>query len=246
MKRPRWQVLLGFGLLALSAATYGSSWLIFRDTRDVGFYLLQDLGFLPIQVLIVTLIVDGFMRSRTKQIMLRKMNMVIGAFFSEAGVELVRRFGGFNRDIARLRGGLAVAPGWSDRDFASAAARQGAFDFELALAAGDLSGLKAMLLSRREFFLRLLENPNLLEHDTFTDLLWAVFHLTEELACRPDLGALSTADTKHIEADMKRAYALLVAEWIAYMRHLRRDYPYLYSLAVRMNPFNPDARAEVS
>jgi len=30
--------------------------------------------------------------------------------------------------------------------------------------------------------LGLLGNPNLLEHDSFTDLLWAVFHLMEELS----------------------------------------------------------------
>ena len=37
----------------------------------------------------------------------------------------------------------------------------------------------------------------------------------------------------------------LIAEWIAYMRHLKSDYPYLYSLAVRTNPFDPNASAEV-
>jgi hypothetical protein len=30
------------------------------------------------------------------------------------------------------------------------------------------------------------------------------------------------------------------------MRHLSVDYPYLFSLAVRTNPFDPDAIPEVS
>jgi hypothetical protein len=30
------------------------------------------------------------------------------------------------------------------------------------------------------------------------------------------------------------------------MRHLRDDYPYLFSLARRTNPFDPAARVEVS
>jgi hypothetical protein len=29
------------------------------------------------------------------------------------------------------------------------------------------------------------------------------------------------------------------------MQHLKSDYPYLYSLAVRMNPMDPEARPEV-
>ncbi|MEW6528109.1 MAG: hypothetical protein AB1444_15750 [Spirochaetota bacterium] len=45
----------------------------------------------------------------------------------------------------------------------------------------DLTGLKDFSYSHRNTMVRLLENPNLLEHDMFTDLLWAVFHLTEEL-----------------------------------------------------------------
>lgn len=30
------------------------------------------------------------------------------------------------------------------------------------------------------------------------------------------------------------------------MQHLRATYPYLFSLAVRTNPFNPDVKVEVS
>jgi hypothetical protein len=29
------------------------------------------------------------------------------------------------------------------------------------------------------------------------------------------------------------------------MEHLKNDYPYLFSLAVRTNPFNPNATVEV-
>ena len=91
----------------------------------------------------------------------------------------------------------------------------------------------------------LLENPNLLEHDTFTDTLWAVFHLTDELAHREDLKSLPETDVRHLSGDIDRAYKCIVAEWLEYMKHLKRDYPYLFSLAVRTNPFDPAARVEV-
>jgi hypothetical protein len=94
--------------------------------------------------------------------------------------------------------------------------------------------------------LDLLGNPSLLEHDEFTDLLWAVSHLTEELGARRSLTGLSAADLEHLSGDIKRAYGLLLREWVVYMRHLKEDYPYLFSLAVRMNPLNAEARAEIA
>ena len=51
----------------------------------------------------------------------------------------------------------------------------------------QLHELREFLLAKRPFILALLQNPSLLEHDTFTDLLWAVCHLTEELECRSDI-----------------------------------------------------------
>ena len=49
-----------------------------------------------------------------------------------------------------------------------------------------LVNLHNFLAKKREILLHLLENPNLLEHESFTDLLWAVFHLSDEL-CRAKL-----------------------------------------------------------
>ena len=87
----------------------------------------------------------------------------------------------------------------------------------------------------------LLGNPNLLEHDKFTDLLWSVFHLTDELVYREDFAGLPAADLQHLAQDLRRAFHLLVLEWLAYMQHLKHDYPYLFSLAIRTNPFDAEA-----
>lgn len=89
--------------------------------------------------------------------------------------------------------------------------------------------------------MRLLENPILLEHETFTDLLRAVFHLAKELASRKELDHLPDADYQHLANDIKRAYVLLVHQWLDYMRHLKDNYPFLFSLAMRTNPFDQKA-----
>jgi plasmid maintenance system killer protein len=84
-----------------------------------------------------------------------------------------------------------------------------------------------------------------LEHETFTELLRAVFHLTEELEKRNDLRQLPRADYEHLELDTERAYRILIYEWLQYMEYLMNEYPYLFSLALRTNPFDPNAKVEI-
>ncbi len=241
MKSLRTQMLMGLGLILLSAALYLLQIRIFQAERDTFFYLFQDLAFVPIQVLLVTVIVDQVLRIREKMAMLNKLNMVIGTFFSEVGSKLLREFAGFDQHFETVRQNLVVTRDWSDRRFTQAAREVSGFEFRIDATRGDLVALKAFLTGKRDFLLRLLENQNLLEHETFTDLLWAVFHLAEELEARSDLIRLPQSDAEHLSGDMKRAYVIVIVEWLAYMKHLKREYPYLFSLAVRTNPFDPKA-----
>ena len=48
---------------------------------------------------------------------------------------------------------------------------------------------------------------------------------------------LPEGDIEHLSLDIKRVFNRLVPEWIEYMRHLKEEYPYFFSLAVRTNPF---------
>ena len=90
------------------------------------------------------------------------------------------------------------------------------------------------------------QNPNLLEHESFTEALRAVFHLTEELESRRELTGLPEADRRHLAGDATRANARLVDEWLDYMKHLKDRYPYLFSLAIRTNPFDETASQVVT
>ena len=243
--RIAWPIALGGALLAMSIAIYFLQIAIFHRVEDTGFYLLQDLAFLPVQVLLVTLIIDRFLTRRAKQTMLAKMNMVIGAFYAEVGTELLKRLLAFDAKAAALGTGLVVKGDWSPRRFGDAIDMARRHPASIELRADDLDDLRGFLVARRDFLLRLLENPNLLDHDTFTDTLWAVFHLTEELMHRRDLKALPEPDLRHLAGDVSRAYRCIVAEWLSYMKHLQKAYPYLFSLAMRTNPFDPAARVEV-
>lgn len=45
---------------------------------------------------------------------------------------------------------------------------------------------------------------------------------------------------------LQRAYTAPANEWLNYIRRLKLAYSYLYSLAVRLNPLDPNARPEVT
>ena len=245
MKHLKWQILFGLSLVTLSVIVYLVQIVIFKTPRDTFFYIFQDLAFVPISVLMVTLIIDQVLRIREKRALLKKMNMVIGAFFSEVGTDLLKQFSCFDLHYDMIRGNLVISDKWSDQNFFQVKKQLKDFDYKLDSKEGDLEVLKKFLTGKRSFLLGLLENPNLLEHEAFTDLLWAVFHLTEELNSRADTTGLPDTDYKHLSGDIKRAYVLLISEWLSYMKHLKVDYPYLFSLAVRTNPFDPDALPEV-
>jgi hypothetical protein len=239
--RKRWYVLIAIGLALLSLALYLIQFAIFHNAHLIYFYMLLSLAFLPLEVLFVTLIIDWLLTDREKRLMLEKMNMVIGAFYGEVGTELLRRFMECDPGRDEKREKFAFPGGMSEVDIARLRGTIYSLKFVADADECDLDSLKEFLLGRRDFMIRLLENPMLLEHESFTDILWAVFHLAEELDARKDLHVLPVSDMKHITGDMSRAYERLAGGWLSYMRHLEKNYPYLFSLAARLNPFEEEA-----
>jgi hypothetical protein len=239
-----WQFNLALLLIASSVLVYVFYYVVFRDADFMAQTGILDLGFLPISVLLVTLVLDGLMSRREKLARLNKLNMVIGVFFSEVGTELLEVLSRFS-SAAELKKELANIREWSLNDFDQGIRRVKNYDMDLDLRPGDLQALKERLVEMRDFLLRLLENPTLLEHESFTELLWAVFHLVEELRYRPQLLNMRKADHRHLVQDIERVYALLIIQWLEYMKHLKLNYGYMFSLDVRINPFDPEARPEV-
>jgi voltage-gated potassium channel len=182
---------------------------------------------------------------RDMQVRKNKLNMVIGVFFSEVGLRLLAIFSAADPCLEDIRGKLMVTGKWSDQEFRKVSAEIRSYDCTIRVDAMDLVQLQAFSREKRDFLVRLLENPILLEHETFTELLRAVFHLAEELSYRADVSGLPASDRGHLAFDVKRAYTLLISEWLDYMRHLKINYPYLFSLALRTNPFDRQAQVVV-
>jgi len=223
-------------LLILSAGLYALQLALFRDARDTRFYLLQDLAFLPVQIAVVTIVVGKIINAREKRDRVAKTKMLAGTFFSELGNELL----GLLLPCAENRGELTlrlqVGQDWKPGDFQAAAASLREMRMPVSCPGDTLEAVKALLLRQRMSILVLSSNPALLEHEDFTDMLWAVFHLSDELTARGSLSGLAKADAAHLNADAERVLRALLLNWLCHMDHIRSEYPYLFLLAVQQNP----------
>lgn len=238
MKKINTTVVIFLGLIGLSIGVYCLQLFLFHSPRDTTFYFLQDVAFLPMQVAIVTVVLQNMISTREKRDRLKQLNMVISSFFGEVGTDIIVDLNEFNKDREAICVHLKINGQWNKKDFANAIEIVRAYNFPMDATVGDLTVLKSKLIEKHNFFHVMLQNQNLLEHETFSDMLWAVLHLMDEMIARDSLSDLPQADLNHLSQDIQRAYSTLLIEWINYMAHLKTAYPYLFSLAIRKNPFD--------
>lgn len=178
---------------------------------------------------------------RERRERIKKINMVLGVFYSEIGNHLLGLFSSYDPEIEHLRQHLLIKAGWTAREFRELQRIVSRHGYTVDMGRVDLVALRDLLAGRRNFLVRLLENPVLIEHEAFAETLLAIFHLAEELSYRPDLGQTTEGDAKHLAGDISRAYQSLLSRWLYYMENLEEHYPYLFSLALRINPFDLQA-----
>ena len=203
----------------------------------IGIILIGVGCFVGLAANVIELMID----ERERDMRMRNLNMLVGVFFSEVGTRLLRQFSAVDPVVDEIRSALIVSDNWSEADFARAQAVVHQHENRLDSRTIRLPELREFLTQQKGLMLSLLENPQIIEQEGFTPLLQAVFHLIEELAARDQLTTLPGADYHHLSGDINRVYGLLTKEWLTYMKHLKKNYPYLFSLAMRTNPFDVHA-----
>ena len=194
---------------------------------------------------VIASITDLFVNRREESLRQQKLDMVTGMFFSEMGNELLKRFTRLDPEAKTLHSVLKLSEEWKDEDFDKAYTVLKQHRLVIDSRRVDILALLEYLQNKADLLLRLIENPIIQEHEKFSELLRAVFHLRDELLNRSDLFKLPDSDRKHLEGDIARVYNLLIFEWLRYIRYLKKSYGYLFSLAMRVNPFGPEADAVV-
>lgn len=230
------KMLMVSALISVSLILYGMDYVLLGSAKELTIWFLGNLAFLPVYVIIVTLLIERVIKEREHQAVMQKLNMVIGVFFSEVGNRLLKELSAYVVAGDELKRHLLINGTWKEQEFSMALGYIRKSDITIDSSRCKKLELKSLLVEKRSFLVSLLENQNLLEHEEFTDLLWAVFHLAEELEARDTFENMPLTDIDHINGDIKRVFGHLSREWVMYVQHLKHDYPYLFSLAVRLNP----------
>lgn len=215
-------------LIALTFIIYIIEFYIFKNPRDIEFSFMSNLAFLPVQVLLITLLLEGISEYREKKKLLSKLNLIIGVFFSELGIKLFRNLMSFDLEKKELKKSVFHNTSWSHKDFKKAALTMIKKDYKIDCRSSDINSLKELLTEKNSFLTNLLSNSNLLEHDSFTDLLFALFHLSDELHLMDKIKVKDKDYYDHISKDMERVYRLLTYHFILYAEYIKGSYPYLY------------------
>ncbi|MBZ9687877.1 hypothetical protein G9F72_016220 [Clostridium estertheticum] len=244
MKKSDWRVKFSILLILSSVLLYSFHYFIFRDAHTIFIYLVGELAFIPIEVLLVSLVIDRVIKEREKESLIEKLNLIIGVYFNEVGTNILKYCTSIDPKVDEIANLLIVEATWEEKDFKKALEKCKNYNYEIEFCKIDLEKMNEFLLSKRGFLLRLLENPNLLEHETFTHLLTAVFHLEDELSSR-NLSELRDDENEHLELDIKRAYRASVSQWVMYMKHLKNTFPYLFVTAMSNNPFDKRTKEEI-
>jgi hypothetical protein len=82
MKRLSWEIQFGLSLILLSLVLYLFHYALFEDARHIILWTTTSVAFLPISVLFVTLIINRLLMRREKHLIMDKLNVLIGTFFS--------------------------------------------------------------------------------------------------------------------------------------------------------------------
>ena len=241
MKPGRWEISLGLFFLLMSIIVYSTKTVVFgaESFPDTVQYIFNALGFLFISVFMTTVVLNQLLMLRDKDERKEKTNIVRSTFFSELGTPFLRLASRTDPCQQQIYEIFTSNKPWHEvyAECIPLVDTKPVLDISCL----DLDALMSYLHGKRDFLLRLLENPIFLEHSDFTELLRALFHLTDELDSRPSLCALPESDVTHLAGDISRAYDQMRRIWLLHMDYLYQNYPYLFSLALRINPFNPDA-----
>jgi len=245
MKKFKSELKLFSILLFTSAVLYYIHYSIFKDLHHISIYFVEDLAFIPVEVIFVSLIIHRFITYGDKKKTQSKLNMIVGVFYSKFGTELLGLISNSDKNISLIREKLIVDKNLTKKEIIELKKAANAYEPDLDMDFSKAQEILRILSEERTFLVELLANPSLLEKESFSNLLLSIFHLREEMCSRKNICSISKEDEDHLTIDISRAYKNLIIEWVKYIEHLKDSYPYLYSYALRTNPFDADASVEL-
>ncbi|MBQ0079753.1 MAG: hypothetical protein KBS66_07690 [Eubacterium sp.] len=209
-------------LVVLSAVIYGLQLAIFHDPTTTVFYIFQDFAFLPISIALATLVVGYILEERDQRARMQKTRMLTSAFFTDLGRDLLIKLIGVTECTEELAQMME-----EEHSGKNTLKELEELNIKIHFDKFFVAELKEMLEAHWNVMMVSSSNPMLLDHEEFTDMIWAIFHIRDEMN-RRDIDNLSTGNCRHLEGDAARVMELLLSNWIHHLDYVKAEYPYFY------------------
>lgn len=231
-------IVISLILVAASVFVYSINYLIFHDLNHIFLFMLSDLAFSFLEVIVVGLIIERVLTSREKRSVLYKLNMISGVFFSKVGTNLL----GLLLIMFKNRSGicpcLSIGENWGHLEYTNARNVLINLDIKPEYRPSDLQKIKDFLNQHYAFILEIITDPVVLEHEEGVELLWSVSRLSDELNSIIVGDKNSLATEKIVIEEAKMLYRMLAIEWLDYMEFVQHKYPLYYKTLLHTNQFN--------
>ena len=238
MKKYAQEFILAIILIGFSLSMYELHYLLFHDLHHILLYFIGDIAFLGVQALIAYFAFDRLLSYRENMATMKKLNMLAGIFFYDIGIKIFNLLSSQLTECQDCATHVCVQENWTNKDFQRNTQKIPHLAISLRYEPKAMQTLAKELSSAKDMIIRLMENSSLHEHESFSDMLLALFHLTEELLRRDSLETNTAEDKKHLANDMKRVYIHMSQLWLEYMQHLKDNYYYLYLYNIRNRQLN--------
>ncbi|MDS0527636.1 hypothetical protein NNC19_18260 [Clostridium sp. SHJSY1] len=227
MKNLKHYLFVSIILIILSLGMFFIHYEVFGQLENTIYYSVMNICFIPINILAVTVLFDKLAERRRYSERLSKLNMLVGLFFSDIGYKLLKVIVAGDEKIKKEKldfNDLKLCNNWLRE-----------YDHDIDFEKIDYNQLKNLVVENRDILASLISNENILEHETFADLLIALVHLRDEIVL-VRYKELTKEDCGHLKGDVVRVYKALTFQWTSYLQHLKEFYPYQYSSYMKLNP----------
>jgi hypothetical protein len=220
---------IGLGLVALSALLYGLDVIFWGDWETIKKYVAYHVPILPIHALVLGIIIEEMLTWREKRDQRRKLNLFLGIFFRQMGVDFYVAMIQLVKNRDELDSCIIVGPQWKAADFRRARQALGELELSMDPDPAKLADVFRILGDREREIMDMTRNPNLWEFEELYRTLVALFHLIEESRFRGREDQLSLGVRRHLARDVGKGLTMLLGLWLHYLEFLKRDHPVLFS-----------------
>ena len=156
-----WKFKFAIVMLIIASIFFVSRIIVLGDPEEVVAYLWKQIGFIPVNILIVALLLDGIMSKKEREAILEKLDMLMGTFFTEIGNDLISEISKANKNKSKTKD-LKSIKNWTDKDYENKLKelRDSPIDFEADVPLEDreefLTSIHVSIEKNREFIINLI------------------------------------------------------------------------------------------